>query len=216
MVASRIASTHEIVSCLATLEAAQRPKVLVCASAVGFYGDRGDERLDEASAPGRGFLPKLCRDWEQAAEEARALGLGVVRLRFGIILSKHGGALPKMRRPFELNLGGRLGHGRQWVPWVHLDDVVNAILLAIDGGLDGPVNVVAPNPVTNRELTREIALRLERPGFWIMPAFVIRAALGDIADELLGSKHVAPGALERTRYRFRYSSLAAALDEELT
>ena len=215
MVVSRVESTREIVSRIAELEAARRPNVLVCASAVGFYGDRGDEQLDEASAPGRGFLPRLCRDWEQAAEQARELGLAVVRLRFGIILSRHGGALQKMRRPFELNLGGRLGNGRQWVPWVHLDDVVAAILLAIDGALDGPVNVVAPNPVTNRELTRELALRLERPGFWIVPGFVLRAALGEIADELLGSKNVAPSALERVRHRFRYPSLAAALDEEL-
>jgi len=219
MVASRIESTREIVSEIAALEASQRPRVLVCASAVGFYGDRGDEWLDEASAPGDGFLSRLCLDWEKAAEQARPLGLAVVRLRFGVIFSRHGGALPKMRRPFELNVGGRLGSGRQWVPWVHIDDVVGAILLAIDGALDGaldgPVNVVAPSPVTNRELTRELAARLERPGFWIVPGFVLRAALGEIADELLGSKRVSPGALERARYRFRHPCFATALAQEI-
>jgi uncharacterized protein (TIGR01777 family) len=216
MVASRVESTRELVTRIATLDPAQRPKRFVCASAVGLYGDRADERLDEASEPGRGFLPDLCRDWERAAEEARRVDLGVTRLRFGVVLSRGGGALPLMRRSFELNLGGRLGSGHQWVPWVHLDDVVGALLLAIDGGLEGPVNVVAPNPVTNRELTRELAQRLGRPGFWVVPGFVLRAVLGEIADELLGSKKVAPDALERARYRFRYPELARALEAELS
>jgi uncharacterized protein (TIGR01777 family) len=215
MVASRVESTRSLIAGIAARDPNERPSRLVCASAVGFYGDRANERLDEASAPGQGFLAELCRSWEAAAEEARALGLTVVRLRFGIILSRRGGALAAMRLPFDYNLGGRLGNGRQWVPWVHLDDVIGAALLAIDGELDGPVNVVAPNPVTNRELTHEIARRLDRPGFWIVPGFVLRTVLGEIADELLGSKHVAPTALERARYRFRYPELGPALADEL-
>lgn len=216
MVSSRIDSTRELAARIAALDPSQRPGRFVCASAVGLYGDRADEKLDEASVPGRGFLPDLCRDWERAAEEARSSNLSVARLRFGVILSRRGGALPPMRRSFELHLGGRLGSGDQWVPWVHLDDAVGAVLLAIDGRLDGPVNVVAPNPVTNRELTRELAKQLGRPGFWVVPGFALRAVLGEIADELLGSKQVAPGALERARYRFRYPELAPALVEELS
>ena len=216
MVASRVESTRQLLARIEALDPAQRPRRLVCASAVGFYGDRGRERLDEASAPGRGFLADLCRDWEAAAEQARGLEMDVVRLRFGIILSRHGGALAAMRLPFDWNLGGRLGNGRQWVPWVHLDDAVGATLLAIDGELDGTVNVVAPNPATNRELTREMAQRLDRPGFWIVPGFVLRTLLGELADELLGSKFVAPDALERARYRFRFSELGPALAGELS
>jgi len=220
VVASRVESTQTIVSQLAALEPEQRPRVLVCASAVGFYGSREDERLDEASSPGRGFLPQLCIDWEAAAEGARELGMRVVRLRFGVILSRDGGALPTMRRAFELKLGGRFGNGRQWFPWVHIDDAIAATLLAVDreqgdGQLDGPVNVVAPVPVTNRELTHELATRLDEPGFWIVPGFVLRAALSEIADELLGSRRVSPDALERARFRFRYRELGPALDEAL-
>jgi len=216
MVSSRIDSTHELAARIAALDRSQKPRRFICASAVGFYGDRADEKLDEASVPGRGFLPDLCRDWERVAEGARSSNVGVVRLRFGIILSRRGGALPPMRTSFGLCLGGQLGTGHQWVPWVHLDDAIGAILLAIDGGLDGPVNVVAPNPVTNRELTHELAKQLGRPGFWTVPGFALRAVLGEIADELLGSKQVVPGALGRARYRFRYPELAPALAEELS
>ena len=216
MVESRVGSTRELVARIAARDPGSRPRRLVCASAVGFYGDRGDDRLDEASTPGDGFLSKLCVDWEEAAEQARDLGLDVARLRFGIILSREGGALSTMRLPFDWNLGGRLGSGRQWFPWVHLDDVVNVVLLAIDGQLDGPVNVVAPNPVTNAQLTRALADELGRPGFWVVPGFVLRTVLGEIADELLGSKYVVPDALQRARYRFAYTELDQALDAELT
>lgn len=215
MHASRVESTRVIVSQIEALPAASRPAALVCASAVGFYGDRGNEWLDEASPPGRGFLPGLCEDWEREAERARVLGTAVVQLRFGIILSRAGGALTTLRRIFGANLGGRLGSGQQWVPWVHLDDAVGALLLALDGGLDGAVNVVAPAPVTNRELTRTLSRQLHRAGFWVVPSFALRAALGDVADELLGSKRVRPAALERAGYQFLFSALTDALEHEL-
>jgi len=215
MHASRVESTRAIVAQIEALPQSERPRVLICASAVGFYGDRGDEWLDEASAPGQGFLPTLCEDWEREAERARALGTAVVRLRFGIILSRAGGALATLRKVFGANLGGRLGSGRQWVPWVHLDDALGALRLALDGGLDGAVNVVAPEPVTNRELTRTLSRQLRRAGFWAVPSFAMRAALGDIADELLGSKRVRPAALERAGYRFAFSAFAEALEHEL-
>lgn len=215
MVSSRVDSTRAIVERIGELEAGERPKRLVCASAVGIYGDRGDERLDEASPPGSGFLADLCRDWEAAAEDARTHGLAVTRLRLGVILSRHGGALPAMRLPFEWYVGGVLGSGKQWVPWVHLDDVVQIALLAIDDELDGVVNVVAPNPATNRELTDELARRLRRPALIPVPAFALRLALNEISGELLGSKYVAADVLDRARYRFVHHQLGSALDAEL-
>jgi NAD dependent epimerase/dehydratase family enzyme len=168
-----------------------------------------------AGEPIFGGIPTRRRMERMVASRVESTRSLIAGIAARIILSRRGGALAAMRLPFDYNLGGRLGNGRQWVPWVHLDDVIGAALLAIDGELDGPVNVVAPNPVTNRELTHEIAQRLDRPGFWIVPGFVLRTVLGEIADELLGSKHVAPTALERARYRFRYPELGPALADEL-
>ena len=215
MVSSRVDSTHAIAARILELEPPERPKRFVCASAVGIYGDRAEERLDEASTPGFGFLADLCRNWEAATNDAQTAGLAVTRMRLGVILSRLGGALPMMRLPFEWNVGGCLGNGRQWVPWVHLDDVIGALTLAIDGGIEGTVNVVAPNPVTNRELTRQLAERLGKRVFLPVPGFALRAVLSEIASELLGSKFVAPDALERARYRFVHSELATALAAEL-
>ncbi|MEZ4217164.1 MAG: TIGR01777 family oxidoreductase [Myxococcota bacterium] len=221
MRASRVDSTRAIARTLGELGASERPRTLVNASAVGFYGSRGDERLGEASAPGRGLLAELCRDWEAAADEARAHAVRVARMRLGIVFAREGGALATMRRPFAWNVGGRLGNGRQWVPWVHLDDAVGALLLALEGRLEGAVNVVAPEPVTNRELTAALAERLAASPLLArlqsdlvrVPGFAIRAVFGEIADELLGSKRVVPGALERARYRYRFASLGDALDD---
>jgi len=216
MRSSRVDSTRALVSQLEAAPASARPRTLVCASAVGFYGDRGDEWLDESSPPGAGFLAEVCRDWEREARRAEELGIAVVRLRFGIILSRQGGALSLLRRVFGANLGGRLGSGRQWVPWVHLDDAVGALQLALDGGLAGVANVVSPTPVTNRDLTRALAGQLHRAGFWAVPAFAMRAALGELADELLGSRRVRPAALEQAGYRFAFSELQRALARELS
>ena len=216
MRSSRVDSTRAIVSQLEALPASERPRVLVCASAVGIYGDRGDEWLEETSSPGAGFLAQLCEDWEEEAGRAEGLGVTVSRLRFGIILSRQGGALSVLRRVFAANLGGRLGSGRQWVPWVHLDDAVGAVQLALEGGVEGVANVVSPAPVTNRELTRALASRLRRAGFFAVPAFAMRAALGDLADELLGSRRVRPAALEAAGYHFAYNELERALARELS
>ena len=171
--------------------------------------------LSEASVPGRGFLSRLCTEWEAAAEEARSAETRVVRMRFGVILSRDGGALAMMRMPFDYGVGGRLGNGRQIVPWVHIDDVLAVLDYALEGRLDGPVNVVAPNSVSNGGLTTAIATRLGKPERIPVPAFVLQSIFGDIADELVGSKRVSASALERAHYRFIHPDIDSALDEAL-
>ena len=181
---SRVTGTRLLSEALAGLQ--HPPKVLIVASAIGFYGDRGDEVLTEDSASGSGFLAEVCREWEAAAEPARRAGIRTVHVRFGVILSPEGAALPKMLAPFRLGLGGRIGSGRQYVSWAALDDVVGAIHHAlICKDLSGPVNVVAPNPVTNRQYTKALATVLHRPAIFPLPAFVARLMLGEMADELL-------------------------------
>jgi uncharacterized protein (TIGR01777 family) len=214
--ASRVESTHSLVTALGQLAPGERPEVLACASAVGFYGSRGEERLDEESPAGRGFLAEVCVAWEAAAREAEALGVRVVSLRFGIVLAREGGALPVMARPFRLGLGGRLGDGRQWVPWVHVDDAVGLIRAALaDPAYRGAVNVVAPEPVRNVELTRALGRVLHRPTLLPVPGFVLRGALGELADELLGSRRVVPGAAQARGFGFRHPALDAALETAL-
>jgi hypothetical protein len=215
--ASRVRSTEALAAALGRLAEAERPRVLVCASAVGWYGgDHGDAELDESAPAGAGFLAELCRDWEAAAARAELHGVRRVSLRFGVVLAREGGALALMLRPFRLGLGGRLGSGRQWTPWVHVDDVVGLILLALDAdAAAGPMNAVAPEPVRNRELTRLLAAKLGRPAFLPVPAFALRAALGEIAGELLDSRRVAPRRAQALGYRFVHATLASALDAEL-
>jgi len=213
---SRIASTRRIVERLAALPAGGRPRVLVSASAVGIYGDRGEERLDEASAPGTGFLAELCRDWEAEASRAESLGVRVVRLRIGVVLAREGGALALMRIPFSLGLGGRLGHGAQHFPWIHADDLVESIRFALARDeLAGAVNAVAPAPVRNVELTRTLARVLGRKAFVPVPAFALRAAMGPLAVELLGGRQVVPKRLLEAGFRFRHADLETALRSEL-
>jgi uncharacterized protein (TIGR01777 family) len=189
------------------------PKVLVAASAIGIYGDRGDEQLDENSAPGTGFLAEVCREWEGATEPARARGIRVVNLRFGVVLSSAGGALAKMLFPFKMGVGGVLGSGRQYMSWIALDDAVGAIHHAlVHDDLSGPVNGTTPNPVTNREFTKTLGKVLSRPTVFPMPAFAARLAFGEMADALLlASACVLPAKLEVTNYAFRYAQLDAAL-----
>jgi len=195
------------------LEAAKpRPRVLVCASAIGYYGSRGDEILDEASSPGDDFLAQVCRDWEAAAAAAQQFGIRVVNLRIGIVLGPDGGALGKMLLPFKLGLGGRLASGRQWMSWIHVDDVVGLMLYAAQHeDVAGPINAVAPAPVTNRDFTRTLAGVLHRPALFPAPAFALRLAVGGFAEVLLGSQRVLPRAAQRSGYPFQYSELAAAL-----
>jgi len=214
--ASRVESTGSIVAALGALSEAERPACFVCASAVGYYGDRGDAELDESAAPGEGFLADVCRDWEAAARRAEDVGIRTVSLRTGIVLSREGGALPQIALPFRFGLGGRLGDGSQWVPWIHLDDVVSLARAATDDPrLRGPLNVVAPAPVTNAELTRTLGRVLSRPTLLPVPAFALRLALGDMAGELLGSRRVVPRAALDAGFAFEHPSLEPALREEL-
>src|ERR1700722_13098683 len=193
---------------LATLLAGLRPKpaVLVCASAIGIYGDRGDELLTEASLPGSGFLPRVCLAWEKATQPATDAGIRVVHLRFGVVLSPHGGALAKMLPVFRAGLGGQLGNGRQWMSWVALPDAVRAIEFALQtAGLSGAVNVVAPNPATNLEFTRSLGRVLHRPTVLRVPAFALRLAFGEMAEAtILESQRVMPARLSAFGFNFEY------------
>ena len=212
---SRIDGTQTLVGALTQLE--KKPAVLVCASAIGYYGDRGDEGLDESSPPGKGFLPDVCKAWEAATGPAAEAGIRVVNVRIGIVLSKDGGALASMLLPFKLGAGGRVGSGEQYWSWIHLDDVVGVIRHAIDSdSLAGPVNTVSPQPVTNAEFTKVLGNVLHRPTIMPMPAPLARLALGEMADDLLlASARVLPGKLQESGYRYRYTDLKGALSAEL-
>jgi uncharacterized protein (TIGR01777 family) len=213
---SRIRSTEDLAESLGELAPEERPRALVCASAVGYYGSRGEELLDESSAPGEGFLAQLCVAWEAAAAKAASHGVRVASLRIGIVLAREGGALPKMALPIRFGLGGPLGNGRQWVPWIHIDDLVALIRKALsDGSLSGPVNAVAPVPARNVELTAEIARRLHRPALLRVPGFAIRALLGELAGELLGSRRAVPLRALRAGFQFTHETLSTALAVEL-
>ncbi len=208
---SRVTGTRLLSEALAQSERA--PRCFVCASAIGYYGDRGTEPLTDDSPPGRGFLAGVCREWERATAPASAAGIRVVNLRFGVVLSADGGALAKLLLPFRLGLGGVMGNGRQFWSWVSIDDAVGAIRQAIQcDGLRGPVNVVAPTPVTNREFTRTLGRVLGRPTILPMPALAARAAFGEMAEAaLLASAYVQPIRLEGSGYRFQHRDLEEAL-----
>jgi len=208
---SRVNGTRLLATALADM--VRRPQVLVAASAIGYYGDRRDTWLEEDSEPGTGFLADVCRAWEAAAEPARAAGIRTVTARIGIVLSPEGGALQRMLLPFKLGLGGRIGSGQQYMSWVACDDVVAAIQFAIEqSSLAGPVNVVAPEPVTNREFTQVLARVLRRPAFLPLPSFLARLAFGEMADALLlASTRVRPRRLLEAGYTFRFPTLEAAL-----
>ncbi len=208
---SRVNGTRNLVHSLAELP--RPPKTLICASAIGFYGSRGDRILEETAAAGDGFLAETCREWEAASLEAESLGVRVVRLRFGIILTPSGGALAKMLPPFRLGLGGVLGSGRQHMSWISIDDAVGAIHEAVlDETLTGAVNAVAPQPVTNREFTQALGKALRRPTGFPVPAPAARLAFGEMADEmLLSSTRVVPSRLLDTGFAFHDPDLDAAL-----
>jgi len=207
---SRIDGTRALVSPI--VNASHRPSVLLCASAVGIYGSRGDQILTEASSPGDGFLADLTIEWEAAARAADTLGVRVVHLRFGVVLGRDGGAYPKMARPFRLGVGGRLGSGKQWMPWIHIDDVVNLIVLALENdSVRGPLNVTSPSPATNADFTRSLARSLHRPGFMTVPRFALELVLGEMSDALLSSTRAVPEAALAAGFTFRYPGLEAAL-----
>jgi uncharacterized protein (TIGR01777 family) len=208
---SRIESTRAIVNALGKMNA--RPRVLVSASAIGIYGNRGDELLTEESKPGGDFLAGVAQEWEAEALKAQALGIRVVLARFGIVLAREGGALAKIVMPFKIGAGGKIGSGKQWMSWVVLEDVVGVLRLAIENAsVRGAVNVVAPQPVRNEEFTKVLAKILRRPALFPAPAFALRLALGEMADALLmSSQRVVPRALEKNGYRFLHADLPSAL-----
>lgn len=208
---SRVEATRTLVRAMAAL--APRPKVFVCASAVGYYGDRGDETLTEASRIGQGFLPEVCLAWETHAEGAARLGIRTAMLRLGVVLAREGGALAKMLPLFRMGLGGRLGRGRQWMSWVGIADAVGAIgHVLTTPACAGPINVVAPGAVTNAEFTRTLLRVLRRPALLPVPAWALRAVFGRMADEaLLASTRALPQRLAETGYAFRHSTLDTAL-----
>ena len=211
--ASRIEPTRLLVTHLAALA---NPPALIAASAIGYYGNRGDEVLDEGSARGSGFLADLTADWEAEAIAARAAGVRTAILRFGVVLSGRGGALPRMLPPFRFGLGGTLGRGRQWMSWVTLADAVAAIRHVVGGSADGVFNVTAPGPVTNREFTRALAAALHRPALFAVPPFALRLLLGESADELLlASQRVMPSRLLAAGFEFEHAEIAAALPAAL-
>ena len=211
MWSSRVESTRRLSETLAGLR--QRPRVLVCASAIGFYGDRGDAVLDEDAAGGTGFFPELCAAWEGATRAAVEAGIRVVHLRLGVVLSRADGALARMLPVFRAGLGGRLGDGRQWMSWIGEEDAVRAFLWAMEQEtLRGAVNAVAPEPVTNREFTGKLARQLRRPAWLPAPGFALRLALGEMADAaLLASTRVLPRRLEQSGFVFQQARLEDAL-----
>ncbi len=208
---SRIEGTNRL--CEHILKLPTPPSVLVCASAIGYYGNRGVEFLNEGSSRGSGFLPDVCLGWEEAAESVSKAGIRVVNVRFGIVLSKDGGALAKMMTPFKMGMGGKIGSGTQFMSWVAMDDVTGAIYHTLTtDSLKGPVNVTAPNPVTNKEFTNTLGEVLKRPAVVPMPAFAAKLAFGKMANDLLlASTKVAPKMLSDSGYEFQYPELENAL-----
>lgn len=209
---SRVRGTRLFSEALAALDAP--PKVLVSSSAIGYYGDRGDEVLTEASGPGTGFTASLCRAWEEQTEPARAAGIRVVNTRTGLVLHPSGGILRRMLLPFRAGLGARLGRGDQWWSWITLDDYLRAVLYLIgEAGVSGPVNVVSPKPVTNADFTSALGRALRRPAVFVAPVVVLKVAFGpERADDVLFvSQRVRPAVLERTGYRFAHAHLDDAL-----
>lgn len=211
---SRVLGTGLIAQGLAGL--ARGPRVLINASAIGYYGDRGEEPLDESSPPGEGFLAETCGEWEKSTEAAERAGIRIVKLRIGVVLSKDGGALKKMLPQFRLGLGGRLGGGRQFTSWIAIGDLARAILFLLErDDIAGAVNGTAPAPVTNAELTEVLARILGRPAFFHAPAFALRLALGEMSSMLLASGRILPRRLLEAGFSFDHADLESALRSEL-
>jgi uncharacterized protein len=209
---SRITSTRHLAQALA--QTSKRPRVLITASAIGYYGDRADEILNEKSTPGSGFLAEVCREWETANQPATDAGIRTVQLRTGVVLSSKGGALKKMLPPFRMGVGGNLGSGRQWMSWIPIQDWLGAVHHILKNDLlQGPVNMVGPKPVTNAEFTQTLASELHRPAIFPVPAVAAKLLFGQMAEEvLLASQRVEPARLVTSGYPFQYSDLAKALE----
>lgn len=212
---SRVQGTENLVKSMAAIS--DRPKTFICASAIGYYGDRGDERLTEDAAPGTGFLPEVSLEWEAAADEAIDLGMRVVKVRIGVVLSPKGGALQKMLLPFKLGMGGVVGPGTQYWSWIGLNDLVRVFQFCISNPeISGPVNAVSPEPATNREFTKTLGSVLNRPTIVPLPGFVARVALGEMANDLLlASARVVPERLQQLGFEFQQPSLDSSIRFEL-
>lgn len=211
---SRVAGTNHLVKAISTLE--RKPQVLVSGSAVGYYGSRGDEVLTEESAQGQGFLAEICQQWEAQARQATELGLRVVCLRTGIVLGTESGALPQMLTPFRLGVGGKLGSGKQWMPWIHIEDIVGLFDLALKSErLKGAVNGCAPNPVTNEDFSKELGAALHRPALISVPEFSLKLLFGEMAQVVLASDRALPKAALAAGYQFRFPMLSSALSQLL-
>ena len=212
---SRVVGTGNLAQALAA--AKDKPRVFVCSSAIGYYGDRGEEMLRESSAAGTGFLPDVCREWEEATRAAADAGIRTVQIRTGVVLSPKGGALGKMLTPFKMGVGGRIGDGRQWMSWIDVQDMVGGIHHILKTDLvQGAVNMVAPKPVTNAEFTRTLATVLSRPAIFPMPKFAVKLAFGEMGETvLLGSQRVEPSQLVMSGYPFRFRDLRASLENIL-
>ena len=212
---SRVAGTTTLAEALAGTQ--DKPQVFACSSAIGYYGDRGNELLNEASKPGIGFLPEVCREWEAATQAAANAGIRTVQMRTGVVLSSKGGALGKMLTPFKMGVGGRIGDGQQWMSWIDIEDMVGAIHHILKSDLlQGPVNMVAPKPVKNAEFTKTLASVLSRPAILPLPAFAVKLAFGEMGETvLLGSQRVEPTQLVMSGYPFRFTNLRASLENNL-
>jgi len=212
---SRVDGTQALIEDLSLTT--PRPSVFVCASAVGYYGSRGDETLTEASQPGTGFLPESCAAWEKSADLASSLGLRVVKLRTGMVVGPKGGALQKMLPPFRLGLGGPIAGGRQWMSWIHIADVAGLYRFALESpSLSGPLNAVSPQPVRNRDFTTALARAIHRPAIIPVPAFALRLLYGEMSEVVLGSQRVVPQAAQQAGFQFRYPDLNDALRDVLS
>ena len=210
---SRVIGTRNLVQALAKLQS--RPATLICASAVGYYGSRGDETLVESSPPGTGYLAEVCTAWEKEATAAEDLGMRVVRLRTGVVLDARGGALQRMLPPFRMGAGGKLGNGKQWMPWIHIQDLVGLIQFALVNPMKGPLNGVAPYPVSNADFTKALAAAVKRPAIFPVPGFALRVLFGEMSEILLASQRVLPKEAEAASFPFRYTQLAPALADLL-
>jgi uncharacterized protein len=212
---SRVVGTQNLANALA--QAQNKPRVLVCSSATGYYGNRGDEVLTESSPPGSGFLADVCREWEAATRAAADAGIRTVEIRTGVVLSPQGGALRKMLTPFRMGAGGRIGDGRQWMSWIDVEDVVGAVLhIVASDSLHGPVNLVGPKPVKNAEFTETLASVLGRPAMFPLPAFAVKLAFGEMGETvLLGSQQVEPTQLLNSGFAFRFERLRDSLEHAL-
>jgi hypothetical protein len=210
---SRVLGTRSLVEAIGRVQ--HKPRVLVCASAIGYYGDRGDEVLTESSKPGSGFLVDVCRGWEAEADRAAEFGLRVIKLRIGFVLGKEGGALARMVPAFRAFVGGRLGSGKQWMPWIHVFDVAEMFVHAVESEISGVWNATSPNPVTNAIFTREMGRAVHRPALFPVPPFALKLAFGEMGQHMLDSARVIPDAALKANFQFRYPELGPALHDLL-